>query len=201
MMLKYGLDEGKEYTEVNTLLEANNKIPSWENGGEEANEVSTALRKLRQDYDEIRRKALDKDMQLEQMNADIKKAKEEKKRVSRDHGGASDDIEMCEQKLKHLWRTHNFMKMENLSFKYMCDRMKRDLISFTLTINDLTISLRSKTSICDDETRKQIQARERKLQSRFRLQILMESLTRDQKKRQERITSLNQSIKNKEEAI
>lgn len=156
MMLKYGLDEGKEYTEVNTLLEANNKIPSWENGGEEANEVSTALRKLREDYDEIRRKALDKDMQLKQISADITKAKEEKKRVSRDHGGASNDIEMCQQKLEHLQRTHNFQKMEQLSYKYMCDRMKRDLISLTLTINDLTISLRSKTSICDDETRKQI---------------------------------------------
>lgn len=29
MMRKYGLDEGTEYVEKNTLLEPNNFIPSW----------------------------------------------------------------------------------------------------------------------------------------------------------------------------
>lgn len=178
-MLKYGLDEGTDYAEVNTLLEPNNFIPSWEDGGEEAREVSTALRRLREDYDEIHRKALDKNAELVQIRADQKKAKEEEKRVSKDFGGASNDIEMTDAELKYLQRKHNFQKMENMSGKYMLDRMKRDLISLTLTINDLTISLRSKTSICDDETRKQIQQREKKLQSRFRLDNLMQDLERD----------------------
>lgn len=35
MMNKYGLEEGKTYAEANTLLEPNNFIPSWEDGGEE----------------------------------------------------------------------------------------------------------------------------------------------------------------------
>ena len=65
MMRKYGLDEGTAYTETNTLLEPNNFIPSWEDGGEENREVSTALRRLREDYDEIRRNALNKDAELE----------------------------------------------------------------------------------------------------------------------------------------
>lgn len=42
---------------------------------------------------------------------------------------------------------------------------------------------------------------EQKLQSRYRLDNLMLNLERDQKKRQERITSLNLSIVNKELAI
>jgi hypothetical protein len=45
----------------------------------------------------------------------------------------------------------------------MLDRMKKDLISLTLTINDLTESLRSKKSITEDESRKQMKSREQKL--------------------------------------
>jgi len=44
--------------------------------------------------------------------------------------------------------------MENMALHYMLDRMKRDLISLSLQINDLTESLRSKKSITDDESAK-----------------------------------------------
>lgn len=50
-----------------------------------------------------------------------------------------------------------------MGFNYMLDRMKRDLISLSLTINDLTESLRSKHGITDDEMAKQMKAREQKL--------------------------------------
>jgi len=39
------------------------------------------------------------------------------------------------------------------------------------------------------------------LQSRYRLDQLMSDLKRDQVRRQDRISALNQSIKNKEDAI
>lgn len=88
-----------------------------------------------------------------------------------------------------------------MSYNYMLDRMKRDLISLTLTINDLTESLRSKTGISEDEMTKLMKARETKLQSKYTLDNLMINIDRDHLKRQERIESLNLSIKNKEEAI
>jgi hypothetical protein len=50
--------------------------------------------------------------------------------------------------------------MEKMGYNYMLDRMKRDLISLTLTINDLTESVRSKKSITDDEQAKLMKARE-----------------------------------------
>lgn len=65
MMNKYGLEEGKTYAEANTLLEPNNFIPSWEDGGEEKQEVSTALRRLREDYDIISRKTKEKSQERE----------------------------------------------------------------------------------------------------------------------------------------
>jgi hypothetical protein len=79
--------------------------------------------------------------------------------------------------------------------------MKKDLISLQLRSNDLTESLRSKKGIYDDENKKLRLAREAKLQSKFRLDTLMKNIDHEQKKRQERIISLQLSIKNKEEAL
>jgi hypothetical protein len=80
--------------------------------------------------------------------------------VSRDYGGQSADTENSSDFLKHLTTTHDFQKMEKMGYNYMLDRMKRDLISLTLTINDLTESLRSKKGITDDEMAKLMKARE-----------------------------------------
>jgi len=200
-MNKYGLELGKAYTEANTLLEPNNFIPSWEDGGEEKMEVSTALRTLREDYDLIKLLRIRKENEKELLLKDIKKAKEEEKRVTKDFGGANFDIELSEHALAHLKTTHDFAAMANQSYKYMLDRMKRDLISLSLRINDLTESLRSKKAIAEDENSKNMKSREQKLQSQYRLDALMRELSRDQNKRHERITALNVSIKNKEEAI
>lgn len=91
--------------------------------------------------------------------------------------------------------------MEKMGFNYMLDRMKRDLISLSLTINDLTESLKSKKGFNDEEFLALVKSREQKLQSRYRLNTLMTVLDRDQKARQDRISALNSSIKNKEDAI
>ena len=181
MMLKYGLEENKNYTEANTLLEPNNFIPSWEDGGEEAREVSQALRTLRADYDEIRQKSLQRQHELDLLRADIQKAREEEKRVSKEFEQM--DIPAAEARLDHEKNTHDYFQMDQLTYKYMLDRMKRDLISCTLTINDLTESLRSKKTISEDETDKHMKARELKLQSEYRLHNLMKSLSHDQRKR------------------
>ena len=52
---------------VNTLLEPNNVIPSWEFGDEEKKEISNTMRKLRQKYDSIHKTVLTRDKELEQL--------------------------------------------------------------------------------------------------------------------------------------
>lgn len=163
MMRKYGLTEGTAYVETHTLLEPNNFIPSWEAGDEEKKEVSNALLRLRKDYDLIHKQAMEKDNALIQLKADIKKAQEEERLVNREFGGTSADTENSSDYLTHLTTTHNFQNLEKMSYNYMLDRMKRDLISLTLTINDLTESLRSKKGITEDEMAKLMKARETKL--------------------------------------
>jgi Fe2+ transport system protein B len=53
-----------EFVPSNTLLEPNNVIPSWECGGEEIKEVSVTMRKLRQQYDLVRRQVEAKEEEL-----------------------------------------------------------------------------------------------------------------------------------------
>ena len=65
MMVKYNLNVDASYAEQNTLLEPNNFIPSWEAGDEEKKEVSSALRTLRINYDQIHQKVMEKDAELE----------------------------------------------------------------------------------------------------------------------------------------
>jgi hypothetical protein len=79
--------------------------------------------------------------------------------------------------------------------------MKKDLIAMTLRINDLSDSLRHKKLIYEDEINKRTQGREAKLASKYRLENLMKNIDHEQAKRQERILSLQLSIKNKEEAL
>ena len=49
-----------KFVPVNTLLEPNNVIPSWEFGDEEKKEVSGTLRKVREKYDNIHKQVLAK---------------------------------------------------------------------------------------------------------------------------------------------
>lgn len=53
----------------------------------------------------------------------------------------------------------------------------------------------------NEELNKQRKSKENKLQSKYRLDNLMKNIDHEQKKRKERILSLQQSIKNKEEAL
>ena len=63
--------------------------------------------------------------------------------MDKEFGAGSNDYENTMSQLNHVEHNHHFMKMAQESYNYMLDRMKRDLISYTLTINDLTESLRS----------------------------------------------------------
>jgi hypothetical protein len=91
--------------------------------------------------------------------------------------------------------------MYEKTYRYMLDRMKKDLIALTLDINDLTESLRSKKQIFQDEGNKKITARERKLQANYRYQNLMKNISHEMVKNSERITSLKTSIENKDETL
>lgn len=121
--------------------------------------------------------------------------------MSKDTGSGDQEKRYTEAELEYVNERHQFQAMEKRTRQHMLDRMKKDLIALTLKINDLTESLRSKTNIYNDESNKQMQTRQDKLQSRYKLDQLMIMIEREQMKRQERISSLQTSIQNKQDAL
>lgn len=108
MVRKHGLDEGHAYTEVNTLLEPNNFIPSWEAGDEEKKEVSVALRKLREKYDISAKLVKLKQAENTELKKNIKKAQLEEKTVSKSFGGGNKDEELTQLEFNQVKLDHDF---------------------------------------------------------------------------------------------
>lgn len=83
----------------------------------------------------------------------------------------------------------------------MLDRMKKDLIAMKIRTNELEISIQHKDSIFDKEYTKSKKSQEHRLQAKFKLDNLLTNVDMEQSKIQERIKSLQISIKNKEDAV
>ena len=115
--------------------------------------------------------------------------------------GTNQGTELATRELGSVTERHDFEKMYQEQYRYMLDRMKKDLIALQLISNDLVESLRSKRQIMKDELNKQRKSKENKLQSKYRLDHLMKNIEREKDKRKERIESLQTSIKNKEDAL
>ena len=163
--------------------------------------MSVALRALREKFDDIHKMTVEKEEALKLLEKGVKQISEEEKLVEKQTMGANDETIQTYAVLEKVKFEHDTEKLYGLTYEHMLNRMKKDLISLQLKTNDLTESLRSKGQIYDDENKKLRLAREAKLQSKFRLDTLMKNIDHEQKKRQERIISLQLSIKNKEEAL
>jgi hypothetical protein len=149
----------------------------------------------------MHRMVKDKDCELKLLDKEMKRAQGEEKSVARDFGSGNLEFEEAEIKLDLYKENHDFQRMNTRTYRYMLDRMSKDLIALTLEINDLTESLRSKKQIMEDEANKKILARENKLQSNYRYQKLMHNIAHEMTKNKERIHSLNVSIENKDQTL
>ena len=96
---------------------------------------------------------------------------------------------------------HDFELMFQRSYYHMIDRMKKDLVSLSIKSNEMQDSYKQKEQIATEETDKSRKAKEQRMQAKVKLEALMKNIDIEQKKRQERIMSLQKSIRNKEEAL
>ena len=101
-----------------------------------------------------------------------------------------------QDKLDEITLRNDFEELNQATYQHMLRRMKKDLIASQLHSNALVESLRSKTQIYKEEFEQQRIARESKLQSKYRLDMLMLNIEHEQSKRQERIISLQTSVPN-----
>ena len=202
MTRKYKIDEGlSKYVEQTTLLEPHNYIPGWEGGDEEKKEVSVTLAGLRKNYDSVHKMVVKREKELQLLKKQIEQ-------VNQDELLAKGETIIMNEKLEDLAgatgsvkKKHEVAQMDQKIYYHMLDRMKKDLIAMKLKTNDLRQSMKNKDLIVASEDEKNRKSNEQRLQSKFKLDNLIRNVDQEQKKRQERIQSLQKSIKNKEEAV
>lgn len=96
---------------------------------------------------------------------------------------------------------HDFELMFQRTYQHMIERMKRDMIALQIKASEMHDSYKQKEVIMYEESEKSRKSKEQRLQAKEKLQALMDFIDKEQRHREERIESLNKSIKNKEEAL
>lgn len=202
MTKKYKMDDGgSKYVEQTTLLEPHNVIPSWEGGDEEKKEVSVTLAGLRKNYDSVHKMVVKREKELQLLKKQIEQVNQEELFAEGDAITMNDklrDLDIAEAVVK---KRHEVSQMDQKIYYHMLERMKKDLIAMKIKTNELEISMQHKDSIYDKEYTKSKKSQEHRLQAKFKLDNLLTNVDMEQSKIQERIKSLQISIKNKEDAV
>ncbi|CAI2364458.1 unnamed protein product [Moneuplotes crassus] len=202
MNKKYKMDDGgPRHVEQTTLLEPHNFIPGWEGGDEEKKEVSSTLAGLRKTYDSYHKKVLQREQELALLKKQIEQVNQEELYAEGDAISMNEKLEELHIASSSVKKRHEVAQMDSKIYYHMLSRMKKDLIAMKIKTNELEISMQHKDSIYDKEYAKSKKSQEQKLQSKFKLKNLLENVDLEQSKIQERIKSLQISIKNKEDAV
>lgn len=129
---------------TSTLLDPNNFIPSWEAGGEEKNEVSNTLRKLRIKYDNINKVAREKECELEEIKKRLEQKGDEEYKVEDQLFRKTNVIVSAEDELSMIKDEHDFELMFQRTYYHMIDRVKKDIISITVVAREVHESNKQK---------------------------------------------------------
>lgn len=110
-------------------------------------------------------------------------------------------IEQLEEALIQTQKKIDEESWTQSSYKHMIERMEQDFIATRITSSEFEISTKSKINIMSAETQKMQKTKEAKLQSKAIFDSLMINIEKEQKIREDRISELQKSIKNKEESV
>lgn len=106
-----------------TLLEPNNVIPSWECGGEEIKEVSVTMRKLRQQYDLVRRQVEAKEKDLDKVKRKLEYHQNEEYAIEDAVYHKKADLHESKQQQDEIKEASDFELMKQRQYKHMIQRI------------------------------------------------------------------------------
>ena len=202
MTKKYKMDDGgSKHVEQTTLLEPHNFVPGWEGGDEEKKEVSVTLAGLRKNYDQVHKMVSKREEELALLKKQIEQVNQEELFAEGDAITMNEKLEELHIASSSVKKQHEVSQMDQKIYNHMLGRMKKDLIAMKIKTNELETSIQHKSSIYDKEYSKSKKSQEQRLQSKFRLDNLLTNVDIEQSKIQDRIKSLQVSIKNKEDAV
>ena len=88
-----------------------------------------ALKVLRQQYDDIHKKTVEKEEALKLLEKGVKQISEEMQLVEKQTSGANDETNFTMMDLEKVQFEHETQKLYQLSYNHMLTRMKKDLIA------------------------------------------------------------------------
>lgn len=183
-------DGTKTYVEANTLLEPANNSSAMQHDLEEIREVSTQLSQIKKKHDDTKRVCVKKQAELDGITEEIKN-------LGVQETQAEGPVFQIQSRLKNLNDQFNSTcskideeQLTQATYKYMLERLEKDMIATKIKSTEMDASVKSKKSILDLESSKQRKTKEERLQAKAIFDNLMKNIELEQKDRQERIFEL-----------
>ena len=201
MEKKHKLNDGtSKFVEQSTLLDPANRAAAWKEE-EEKQEVSVELSRIKKKHDDLKKQVKRMEDELEEVKKQCEQLGRQEVLEDTKASGTYDRIEQLEAMIGSTRDRCEEELMNKHTYAHMLERMNKDIIAMAISKNEMEESLHSKTLILEVENDKSRKTKEAKLQSKSVFDNLMRNIEQEQRDRQERIMTLQKSIRNKEDSV
>jgi chromosome segregation ATPase len=194
-------DGTRTYVEANTLLEPANNSSAMQHDLEEIREVSTQLSQIKKKHDETKRVCVNKQAELDAIEQEIKNLGVQETQAEGPVFQIQSRLETLNDQYDTTCQKIDEEQLTQATYKYMLERLEKDMIATKIKSTELDASVKSKKAILDLESQKNRKTKEERLQAKAIFDNLMKNIELEQKDRQERIFELQKCIQNKEASV
>lgn len=121
------------------------------------------MRKLRQQYDLVRRQVEAKEQDLEKVKRKLEHQQNEEYHIEEEVYQKSNGIMDSKTEMDEIKEAAEFEMMKQRQYKHMIQRIQQDLIAMKIKVNDRQESHASKLAILEEETEKKRKATQQRL--------------------------------------
>ena len=166
---------------------------------DDSQEISAQLSVIRKKHDKTKESNSKKRSYCEKLNFELEKLNTASSQSDQDSKFFLSKIDQLQTTLSQHRKKHEDEIMCKKSYLYMLDRMKQEKISMEMKSKSLQTFLKSTNYTVDRETDKFRKIRENKYKSRLMLQEIKETLAVEQRRKNEKITQLENSVRQRQE--
>lgn len=168
---------------------------------EEIREVSTQLSQIKKKHDDTKRVCVKKQAELDVITEEIKNLGVQETQAEGPVFQIQSRLESLNDQFSSTCMKIDEEQLTQATYKYMLERLEKDMIATKIKSTEMDTSVKSKKSILDLESSKQRKTKEERLQAKAIFDNLMKNIELEQKDRQERIFELQKCIQNKEASV
>lgn len=169
------------------------------NSSDDSKEIASQLSLIRKKHDKTKESNSKKRAYCEKLKLELEKLNTASNLTDQDSKSLLSKIEQLQSILDQNKKKHEDELMCKKSYLYMLDRMKQEKIAMEMKANSLQTCLKSTNYVVDTETDKFRKIRENQYQSRVMLQEIKETLAVEQRRKNEKISQLEKSVRQRQE--